>query len=61
MTGPAVDWMAWRKCRVCNAVCGTPCTSRSGRIVGGRPDGAVRELEQPHTARRMRVIPAGRR
>lgn len=49
-----VDWLAYRKCRVCQRGTGNPCIARSGRIVGGRPDGVARDLAEPHTARRMR-------
>lgn len=55
MIAAPVDWLAYRKCRVCNAGCGNPCVARSGRIVDGRPDGVLRELPQPHTVRRLRV------
>lgn len=57
-----IDWWLYRQCRVCHASMGKACTSQSGRIVAGRPDGARRELAQPHTVRRLRAVPKlGRR
>jgi hypothetical protein len=50
-----VDWLNFRKCRVCNAASGDACISRSGRVTGGRPDGAITRLPLPHTLRRRRA------
>lgn len=45
------DWSAYIKCRVCHAPAGLPCYTRSGRVVGGVPDGAATTLPEPHTIR----------
>jgi len=49
------DWSAWRTCRICRAGTGQPCVALSGRVAGGRPDGALTPLPRPHGARRRRV------
>jgi hypothetical protein len=51
----AVDWGAYRACRVCRVELGRPCRSASGRVVDGRPDGIATELEHPHVARERRT------
>lgn len=56
-----VDWSTYRKCSGCLAEIGEPCRSRSGWIVGGRPDGVVTELEQPHVSRPLRTARGGAR
>lgn len=51
---PATDWDAYGKCsQVCRQPTGKPCISQSGRIVGGRPDGALTPLAVPHAARKL--------
>ena len=50
----AVAWDDYRKCRTCLRETGRPCVSRSGRVVGGHPDGVETELEHPHVARPRR-------
>jgi hypothetical protein len=45
----------YRACPVCKVPLGEPCVSLSGRIVGGRPDGARTELSLPHTIRKLRI------
>lgn len=49
------NWDDWRKCRVCAARTGQPCTVRSGRVLAARPDGVVIKLPQPHTVRQRRA------
>lgn len=56
---PTVNWLAYRRCRICQAVTGRPCTSHSRHIVEGQPDGIRTELNQPHKARRRRSGMAG--
>lgn len=61
MSQPTTDWNTYRKCsQICGAPSGKPCTSRSGKIVGGQPDGVLTELAAPHKARkrRTRKVPA---
>lgn len=54
MTIEATDWDAYGKCsQVCRQPTGKPCVSQSGRIVGGRPDGALTPLAAPHAARKL--------
>lgn len=45
----------YRKCKICGALLGAACRSRSGRIVNGRPDGIATELPTPHIARKRRA------
>jgi hypothetical protein len=49
------NWHAWRKCPICSAEIGEPCTSLSGLIVGGQPDKVSVELILPHRARKARA------
>lgn len=52
----SIDWDEYRKCsQVCGADIGQPCTSLSGRVVDGRPDGVRTPLDRPHIARKKRV------
>jgi hypothetical protein len=55
MTQPDLDWNAYRACPVCKASIGEPCVSRSGMVVGGRPDGVRTVLHQSHLARKART------
>ena len=48
----AGDWKAYRQCPICHAPAGLPCYTRSGRVEGGRPDGAAVTLDRPHIARK---------
>lgn len=41
------------KCPVCRVAKKDWCVSRSGKVVGGRPDGVQIELEAPHKARKV--------
>lgn len=50
-----VDWLAYRRCRICQAVTGRPCTSHSREIIDGQPDGVRTDLDRPHKGRRLRV------
>jgi hypothetical protein len=50
-----VDWNAYRACSTCLAKMGKPCFSRSGKIVGGQPDGIRTALPAPHGGRKLRV------
>lgn len=47
--------VGYRSCPICKAKLGEPCRSRSGRIVNGRPDGVITELDYPHVARKRRT------
>lgn len=47
----AVDWTAYRACPTCKAASGEACRTMSGRVVGGRPDGAAQPLSHAHVAR----------
>lgn len=58
MTQPVTNWDLYRKCPIEKAETGEPCTSLSGRVVGGQPDGVLTILEHPHGARQLRVITA---
>jgi hypothetical protein len=51
----AIDWSAYRACAVCKAILGEPCVSRSGRVVGGRPDGVRTILTHAHVCRKLRT------
>lgn len=51
----AVDWDVYRACTTCGAQTGEPCRARSGRVEGGRPDGAAEVLTHAHAAREVRV------
>lgn len=44
----------YRKCTTCGAATGEPCTSQSGRVVGGIPDGIRTPLPRPHVGRERR-------
>lgn len=55
MTDAQVDWQAYRQCPMCKAGTGVACWARSGRIIGGVPDGVGIALEQPHRLRRLRT------
>lgn len=46
---------SYRACTICKVPLGKKCVSRSGKIVDGRPDGVVTELEHPHNARKRRT------
>lgn len=48
----AGDWHAYRQCPICQAPAGLPCFTRSGRVDGGRPDGAAVTNARPHIARK---------
>jgi hypothetical protein len=49
------DWNDYRKCsQICRAETGEPCTSTSGKIVGGQTDGVRTPLAAPHKARKLR-------
>jgi hypothetical protein len=51
-----IDWDDYRKCsQICGAEIGEPCTSLSGRVVGGRPDGVRTPLKAAHRTRKLRV------
>jgi hypothetical protein len=41
------------KCPVCQVPARKWCVSRSGRIVGGRPDEVEQRLDRPHTQRKI--------
>ena len=56
MTQPVTNWIAYRKCPICLRMTGNACVSKSGRIVGGQPDGVLTELEHPHNARKLRAL-----
>lgn len=51
---PEINWENWRACPVCKTPLGSPCFSRSGMVVDGRPDGVNTFLPRPHNARSMR-------
>jgi hypothetical protein len=54
MTPEPTDWSMYRACPVCKVALGAPCVSRSGRIIGGQPDGVRTVLPVPHTLRKRR-------
>ena len=51
------DWSRYRKCRVCFAAMGQPCTSRSGALVGDRyvADAVTLLRDEPHSPRELRT------
>lgn len=51
----ANPWADYRKCPVCKAETNWPCTSRSGEVVGGRPNGVLYQLDRAHTTRKRRA------
>lgn len=48
------NWSQWRKCPVCHVATSQPCRSLSGTVTGGRPDGIVTVLDEPHKLRKRR-------
>lgn len=50
----SANWRAYRACKICKAVTGKPCKSRSGMIVNGQTDGCETELPEPHVTRPLR-------
>jgi hypothetical protein len=54
MTEP-VDWSTFRKCPVCFAQIGRPCTSLTGTFAGGRVDAVVNDRDRPHSRRKLRT------
>ena len=53
----AVDWSHYRRCPVCFAATGEPCTTRSGALVEGAgyvPDAVIQRRDEPHSRRELR-------
>ena len=49
------DFDTFRKCPVCGATTGQPCTALSGYVTGGRPAGGITPLARAHTTRPLRT------
>lgn len=50
----APDWARYRKCPICDAARGRPCTSMFEAVVEGRPAGGPKVLNIAHGFRQHR-------
>lgn len=51
----AVDWSRWRKCPVCFASAGMPCTDMTGTVLeGGELVEQIVVATRPHSTRKQR-------